>query len=52
MLTNTKTSDGKPQNRASMFHVRGVFKVILGKAPNRGIFYKRMFFRQSKFEAN
>ena len=36
----------------SIFHVRGAFKVFLGRAPNRDIFYKHMFFRQSKFEAN
>ena len=35
-----------------MFHVRGVFKIFLRRAPNCYIFYKRMFFRQSKFEAN
>ena len=35
-----------------MLHVKGVFKVFLGRAPNCVIFYKRMFFRQSKFEAN
>ena len=35
-----------------MFDVRGVFKVFLGRAPNRSIFYKCMCFRQSKFEAN
>ena len=33
-----------------MFHVRGVFKVILERAPNCDFCYKRMFFRQSKFE--
>ena len=35
-----------------MFHVRGVFKVFLGRAPNCDILNKRMFFRQSKYEAN
>ena len=35
-----------------MFHVRGVLKVFLGRVPNCDIFYKCMFFRQSKFEAN
>ena len=34
-----------------MFQVRGVSKVFLGRAPNCDIFYKRMFLRQSKFEA-
>ena len=34
-----------------MFHVRSVFKVFLGRAPNCDIFYKCVVFRQSKFEA-
>ena len=35
-----------------MFHVRGIFKVFLERAPNCDIFYKRMFFGRINLKQN